>query len=170
MKLLFYADDITAALNSQGDAKWLLACIKEFGKCSGLKTNVTKSEGMWLDAKKNCTRQLFQIKWSSTIILLGINVGYNVQVLEEKNYRGKINKIKQKLNIWKQRNLTIYGNILIIKAFALSQLLHVAAVCHIPKKIMTEVERIIYEFLWNGKLHKVKTKVIIQDYAMEDAK
>ena len=30
---------------------------------------------------------------------------------------------------------------------------------------MTEVERIIYEFLWIGKPHKVKTKVIIQDYA-----
>ena len=32
----------------------------------------------------------------STIKLLGIHVGYNAQVLEEKNYRGKINKIKQK--------------------------------------------------------------------------
>ena len=30
---------------------------------------------------------------------------------------------------------------------------------------MTEVEHIIYEFLWNGKPHKVKTKLIIQDYA-----
>ena len=46
----------------------------------------------------------------------------------------------------------------------MSQLLYVAATCHIPKKIMTEVERIIYEFLRNCK-HKVKTKVIIQDYA-----
>ena len=165
VKLLLYADDITATLSSQGDAKRLLACIKEFGKCSGLKINVTKSEGMWLGAMKNCRSQPFQIKWPSTIKLLGIHVGYNAQVLEEKNYRGKINKIKQKLNIWKQRNLTIYGKILIIKAFALSQLLYVAAVCHIPKKIMTEVERIIYEFLWNGKPHKVKTKVIIQDYA-----
>ena len=52
--------------------------------------------------------------------------------------------IKEKLSIWKQRNLTIYGKILIIKAFALSQLLYVAAVCHITKKIMTEEERIIY--------------------------
>ena len=32
--------------------------------------------------------------------LLGISVGYNIQVLEEKNYRGKI--ISNRLNIWKQ--------------------------------------------------------------------
>ena len=76
-----------------------------------------------------------------------------------------VNHLCSSLLIWKQRNLTIYGKILIIKAFALSQLLYVTAVCHIPKKIMTEVEHIIYEFLWNGKPHKVKTKVIIQDYA-----
>ena len=111
---------------------------------------------MWLDAKNNGRSQPFQIKWPSNIKLLGIHVGYNVQVLEEKNYRGEIIQIKQKLNIWKQRELTIYGKILIIKAFALSQLLYVAAVCHIPKETMTEVERMIYEFVRNG--HPVQSQ------------
>ena len=54
---------------------------------------------------------------------------------------------------------------LIIKAFALSQLLYVSAVCHIPKKIMNELGNLIYNFLWNGKSHEVKTKINIPDYA-----
>ena len=59
MKLLLYADDITTTC-SQGDAKRLLACVKEFGKCSGLKINVTKSKGMWLGAKKTAGANLFK--------------------------------------------------------------------------------------------------------------
>ena len=73
-------------------------------------------------------------------------------------HKSFINKVKQKLNIWKQRDLTIYGKILIIKAFALSQFMYVAAVCQIPKKVVKEVEGLLYEFLWNGKSHKVKNK------------
>ena len=60
--------------------------------------------------------------------------------------------------------------ILTIKAFEMFQLLYVAAVCHIQKKVMNEVENLNYELLWNGKLHKVKSKVIIQDYASEGCK
>ena len=62
VKLLLYVDYITAVLNSQGDVKWLLACIIELGKCSGLKINVTKSEEMWLGAKKKLQETTFSNK------------------------------------------------------------------------------------------------------------
>ena len=84
IKLLLYADHITAILESQADARWLFTLIKEFGKCSGLKINESKSEGMWLGTKNNCNRKPFNIKWPSTIRLLGVHVGYDVEVLEEK--------------------------------------------------------------------------------------
>ena len=70
----------------------------------------------------------------------------------------------QKLNLWKQRDLTIYGKTLIIKTFGLSQLAHVASVLHVPEFVIKEIEDLIYTFLWNGKQHKVKKKVIIQSY------
>ena len=63
IKLLLYADDITAILKSQTDARRLFTLIKEFSKCSGLKINESKSEGMWLGTKKNCNRKPFNIKW-----------------------------------------------------------------------------------------------------------
>ena len=68
--------------------------------------------------------------------------------------------------MWRQRNLTIYGKTLILKTFALSQLLYVSSVFHIPKYIMKEVEDLAYEYLWNGKQHKVKKKVAIQDFEL----
>ena len=32
------------------------------------------------------------------------------------------------------------------------------------EKVVKEVEGLLYEFLWNGKSHKVKIKVVIQEY------
>ena len=83
IKLLLYADDISAILESQADSGRLFTLIKEFGKSSGLKINESKSEGMWLGTK-NCNLKPFNIKWPSTIRLLGVHVGYDVEVLEEK--------------------------------------------------------------------------------------
>ena len=35
---------------------------------------------------------------------------------------------------------------------------------HIPDNIVNEIEDLMYNFLWNGKSHKVKKKVIVQNY------
>lgn len=69
-----------------------------------------------------------------------------------------------KLDLWKQRNLTIFGKILIIKTFALSQILYVATVLHVPEETVKEIESLSYQFLWNGSQHEVKKRVVIQDY------
>ena len=41
--------------------------------------------------------------------------------------------------------------------------MYVAAVCQIPKVVIKGVEDLLHEFLWNGKSHKVKTKMVIQE-------
>ena len=38
------------------------------------------------------------------------------------------------------------------------------SISSVPDDRIQEIEQIIYEFLWNGKTHKVKTYVIIQDF------
>ena len=62
------------------------------------------------------------------------------------------------------RNLTIYGKVLILKSFALSQILYISTVLHIPANIIREIDSIMFRFLWHGKTHKVKKNVIVQDY------
>jgi len=79
------------------------------------------------------------------------------------NFYLKIPKIKQILNRWQQRDLTIFGKILLIKTFALSQILYATAVLPVPKKFINDLDEIIYRFLWNGKTHKVKKSIVIQD-------
>ena len=47
------------------------------------------------------------------------------QISEEKLFRGKINKMKETLDSWKQRNLTTYDKM---------------TVCNVPRKIVREVK------------------------------
>ena len=89
---------------------------------------------------------------------------YNEDERNILNSQAKIPVIKNIFNQWKQRNLTIYGKLLLIKSFALSQIVYATSVLPIPNNILLEIENMIYEFLWNGKQHKVKKSVIIQEY------
>ena len=164
IKILSYADDTTAILKDETDATKLFDYLRKFETISGLKMNKTKTEGLWLGRNKNINFKPLGIKWPSIIKILGIHISYDKQLSLEKKFKEKVAKVKMKLNMWKQRNLTIFGKILIIKTFALSQILYVATVLHVPEQIVKEIESLSYQFLWNGSQHKVKKNVVIQDY------
>ena len=96
--------------------------------------------------------------------MLGIYIGRDKQAAEELNFKTKINKIKQLLSIWKQRNLSLTGKVLIIKALAISQIIHLANLTPFPDDKISEIETILYEFIWNGQTDKVKRSLLIQSY------
>ena len=59
--------------------------------------------------------------------------------------------------------ISYYHSHIILKTFALSQILYVSSVFHIPEDIVTEIENIMFNFLWNGNQIKVKKKVSVQN-------
>ena len=72
------------------------------------------------------------------------------------NFNTKLIKIKHKLNIWRRRDLTIFGKILLIKSFALSQILYITSVLPTSNKFLIELEEIIYNF--SGMVSNIKLK------------
>ena len=56
--------------------------------------------------------------------------------------RPKFKNLKVILNIWKIRQLTLDGNILLIKTFGLSQFVYLASVITIPNEVILEVDKI----------------------------
>ena len=119
IKIISYADDTTAMLRDETDAKKLFAYLKQFEEISGLKVNKTKTEGLWLGARKGQYANMFGIKWPQFLKILGIFVSYDEKTTHNMNFRDKIDKMTKKLNLWKQRHLTLFGKILILKTFAL---------------------------------------------------
>ena len=64
---------------------------------------------------------------------------------------------------WKRRKLSIFGKCTIINTLALSKLLYIANILELPdKKFIKDINRLIYNFLWN-KTDRIKRNTLIGD-------
>ena len=165
VKTVQYADDCIAFLNNKNELCTVLNLISEYGKASGLTLNLSKCEGIWLGVNK--TRQkdckLFGIKWPDQNRCLGIYVGYSRDKNLERNWDEKTDKVKHILTGWKDRDLSLFGKVQIIKTFVVSQFVLPASLLVVPPEITKKIESILYEFLW-GPRDKVKRVYYFPDY------
>ena len=75
-----------------------------------------------------------------------------------------IAKIQNILKLWKLRNLTIEGRIVVFKSLAISKLIHLALVTEIPTTTINLLTKIQMEFIWKGKNPKIKNSTLCNDY------
>ena len=113
-KLFQFADDATAILSNLNSAN-ALSLLEDFEKASGLKLNVKKTEAMWIGSLRSCEDQPFGVKWQTCVKFLGIHITYDVKLLVEKNFKQRLKKIRNTINLWKVRGLSIHGKVTIIK-------------------------------------------------------
>ena len=73
---------------------------------------------------------------------------YNIELSHEKNFFEKLGSLKETLNVLPRRDLSIYGRINIVKTLALSKLVFISSVMDIPKNFATEVNKIVFDFIW----------------------
>ena len=78
------------------------------------------------------------------------------------NFKKHLKNRKNLLSTRKCRNLSIKGKITVTNTLAISPLLYLANVIHIPPQVITEVKDIIVDFLWDGKPPKIAYNVLIQ--------
>ena len=98
------------------------------------------------------------------IKILGIYFSYNKKLEQEKNFLNHIVKIQNILKLWKLRNLTIEGRIVVFKSLAISKLIHLALVTEIPTTTINLLTKIQMEFIWKGKNPKIKNSTLCNDY------
>ena len=72
----------------------------------------------------------------------------------------KVNKIKSCIQIWKSRDLSYIGRVLIIKTLLASQIGYLAEIKTIPHNINKQIESLIWNFLWNNKHPLVNHKTM----------
>ena len=84
----------------------------------------------------------------NVIKILGIYFSYNNKIEQEKKFLNRIVKIQNILKLWKLRNLTIEGRIVVFKSLAISKLIHLALVTEISKIIINLLTTIQMENLY----------------------
>ena len=161
IKISQYADDAIMFMNDRNEMCSALNILEKFGDVSGLILNVEKCEGFWLGEKmqqENCN--LFGIKWPEQFRCLGIYLGYNRPLNDIRNWYEKLDDIEITLKKWKDRNLSLFGRVQILKTFGLSKLILPASTIVIPKDIVKKIDKIFYKFLWKSTDKVKRNKVI----------
>ena len=98
-----------------------------------------------------------------TIKILGTHFSYNEKLKEERNFCLILTNIQPVLNLWKLRNLTLEGKVLIFKTLALSKIIFQVFVTPIPNYVVTELEKIQKSFYWENSTSKIKHGTLCND-------
>ena len=101
------------------------------------------------------------VRLVDNITILGTQVGYNSSDSQEQNMRDMLLSLRRELHVWKQRNLTLFDKIQIIKSFGVSTFIYLFSSVSIPSWVVKEIDTIFYEFLWKGK-DRIRRNVLIQ--------
>ena len=99
------------------------------------------------------------------IKILGIYFGYDDRQRNNLNFSQTLKSIKESINVWKWRGLSLLGRIQIVKTFAIPKLMFRASVIPVSKELIKEANSVLYNFIWNGK-DKVKRLALISDIEM----
>ena len=160
LKVIQYADDTTAILKDYNSVQNFIKVTKIFQQLSGLKINKTKTEAIWLGPLEPQFELPDRMQFSKEPVkVLGIYLCSNFVEMIDINFKFKIKKIKIHLSMWKQRCLSLTGKVLVIKSLAMSQILYLANLLPFPDDKIKEIEGLLYEFVWNCKIPKVKKNI-----------
>ena len=176
-KLSQYADDTTlSVLYDANTINVMFRTFDHFEQISGLKVNYNKTEVLRIGSIRHSNAKLYTtkpLKWSDTgsLSLLGVNISVDKDVLIDTNYNCLIDKIRDKVELWKKRKLSIFGRILIIKTLLFSQLIYKMNVLpFLPESSIKEIHKIILDYLWESKPPSIAHTTMINGYENGGAK
>ena len=89
--------------------------------------------------------------------------GKHSEQVTEINFKERIKKLENLLNMWQARKLSIKGKITLLRAQAMPLILYTSSVLYISDEIVNKIETLFFKFLWPKDKHHVKKEVIIQE-------
>ena len=135
-----YAEDSTFFLKDENSVTELLSTINYFSSSAGLKPNLSKNKETGIGALKGVKVAICGMKRidlnEKAITILGVLLSYDKNLQLENNFRKTILNIKRILKMWRLRNLTLEGKIIIFKSLALSKIIFLGQVLVVPNQII----------------------------------
>jgi exonuclease III len=161
-KIIQFADDTALFLQDKSSIVRSFNILEQFYRCSGLKLNKAKSEAFRLGNNRVFDILDTGLKWVENFRYLGVYFCKDPVDQEYKNYRHRLDNIKNLLNIWLQRDLSLKGKITVIRTLAMSQLIFPLSMTFAPEWVVKEAEKLFYKFLWKNKNDKIGRTTIIK--------
>ncbi|KAK9071869.1 hypothetical protein SSX86_008299 [Deinandra increscens subsp. villosa] len=148
---LCFANDLLIFVNADCDSvKVIKVALEEFSGVSGLLPNMNKST-MYFGNVLPCTK-------AEIMDLLPFKVGVLpvrylglpllAKRLYSKDCASLIDRVKKRVDDWKNKSLSFAGRLQLIKSVLASMQVYWASVFLLPISIIEDIERIINKFLW----------------------
>lgn len=142
--------------------KQSLKLLDEFKHICGLEINTNETEAMWLGCWRFHKDRPFGFKWpQEPVYALGIHFSYEFEKNNIFNFEEKVCSLEKTLNSWKRRKLTLIGKINIVKTLGLPKLIYYSSLLTVSKPLIDRINKIIFNFIWDGKPPKIKKITII---------
>ena len=149
-----YADDTKLVLDRTKESlRASLKTLDDFYEASGLKLNDKKTEALWIGANSgkdgiSIPGRIFKGP-KYKVKALGVWFSIDPEATATLNYNEKLDKVRNVLSCWKYRRLTRIGKITVLKSLVASQLVYVLSPLLTNAKVIKEVNKLFYSFLWN---------------------
>ena len=101
---------------------------------------------------------------TDTLKILGTHFSYNKKLKDQKNVSTTVTNIQRVLKIWKMRNRTLEGKIVIFKTLAISKIVFQSLITPVPRQFVNELEKIQKAFLWKNYPPKIKHETLCKAY------
>lgn len=158
-KCVLYMDDVNIICTDLLSVNRALDLTDWFGRASGSKLNRNKTQaqfyGPWTATEK--TGLPLTVTQTDQKIL---GIKFDREGGGKTNWPDVLGKVRQRLGYWGLRGLTMEGKVLIIKAVILPLFLLVSSVFIPPRRVLLELERAIFHFLWGSKWERLRRDIM----------
>jgi len=156
------ADDTTCFVTDTDSIKALLSLLQRFKLCSGLAVNYRKTKVIPIgNAELPDTNKLGISCETGNFKTLGIHFCLSEKDSYALNFAPKIQSMKNILNMWQQRDLSIKGKITVLKALVIAKIQYVTNMLPVPEDVIKDINQCLFAFVWNKKPHKIASNVLI---------
>ncbi|XP_056298028.1 uncharacterized protein LOC130211313 [Pseudoliparis swirei] len=154
-KCIFYMDDINILCTDLLSINRTLDLTDWYGRASGSKLNRNKTQAQFYGPWKATDRTGLPLTVTQTDQRI-LGVKFDREGGGKTNWPDVVGKVRQRLGYWTLRGLTLEGKVLIIKSVILPLLLLISSVFIPPKKVLLDLERAIFYFLWGSKWERLR--------------
>lgn len=157
------ADDTCLFLQDDTQVPIVLQALNMFSRASGLTINKNKCE--ILTVHESDLVSIEGIKVKKEVKYLGITLSKSTSERISQNFHPKIENSKSIFNCWLQRDLSIFGRILLSKAEGLSRLVYPALSLYVDHKTCAAIDSLLFKFIWKHKTENIKRKALIRQFS-----